>query len=293
MIVNHGVFSAQSKRSLAFSFETPTDAEDDSELVPHAAAPSPHTPASGSLGILSPIPGGPHVTTSISASKRKSMNNSSARHRKSQSDSPATQQSPGPFLKSQSPSLSSRDKAVHSARQRLGASFDSSFSGSPTGLPGSAATSASAAAVPGSAAAASLAESSSAPSSLSSSEGQRTCTVCGENWSCESREREYFVAKGLHAPRRCGKCRGLKKLELVSPGSRDANDSGPASGGPKDSGIARETEAEQSAGASNSVRHDTYRGTNLQGIGFIYVGEVSASGRQEGFGSQVPPTARS
>jgi hypothetical protein len=219
------------------------------------------------------------------------MKSSSARQRKSTSDTPGIQQSPSQFLKPQSPSLLSRDRAGQSTRQRLGASFDSSFSGSPSGPPGIAVTvAASAAAVPGSAAAASLAESSSAPSSLSSSEGQRTCTVCGENWLCESKEREYFIAKGLHAPRRCGKCRRLKMLELVAPGGIVANDSSPASDGPKDNGIALETEAEHNAGASCSVRHNTYRGTNLQGIGFVYVGEVSSSGRQEGFGSQV--TAR-
>ena len=135
------------------------------------------------------------------------------------------------------------------------------------------------------AAAAVLAESS------SSSETERICCECGDTWRFEAKEREHFAAKGYHEPRRCGKCRRLQRQSLreslLSSASTEAGRSCTAFGC-RINGIASRFEAApQSAGASCTRRHHVYRGTNSKGIGFIYEGEVSASGRHEGFGSQV------
>jgi hypothetical protein len=278
MFANHGIFTAQSKRSLASSFDTPTDAEDDTELVPHAADDSAGTAASGTLGILSPITSRPLGNSPSSVSHRQGANGSSSRERLSANYT---------NLKKQSPSPVCRVKAARTPSQQIGASVDSSFVDTPTDPPGAAATVAmSMAAAAGGAAAVSVTESSSILSSSSSSEGHRTCVGCGENWICESREREYFSAKGFCVPRRCGKCRRQPKLELVSSG---ASCSCSSSAVLKDDGIASKTDATElrNASAPCAHQHKVYRGTNLHGIGFVYEGGVNSSCRQEGFGSQV------
>lgn len=278
MFANHGMFTAQSKRSLASSFDTPTDAEDDTQLVPHAVDDCAGSAVSGALGILSPITSKPIGNSPSSVSKRQGANGSSSRERLSANNTNWKQQSPSPVC---------RVKAARTPSQQMRASFDSSFADSPTDPPGAAATVAmSMAAVAGGAVAVSVTESSSMLASSSSSEGHRTCVGCGENWICESREREHFSAKGFCAPRRCGKCRRQQKLELLSSG---ASCSCSSSGVLKDDGIASKTDATelQNAGAPCTHQHQVYRGTNLHGIGFVYEGGVNSSCRQEGFGTQV------
>ena len=125
--------------------------------------------------------------------------------------------------------------------------------------------------------------------SSSSSESQRICCECGDKWSFEAKEREHFAAKGYHEPRRCGKCRRLQRQSvretLLSSASTEAGRNCTAFGG-RINGIASTFEAAPESAVA-SRRHHVYRGTNSKGIGFIYEGEVSASGRHEGFGSQV------
>ena len=280
---NHGLFTAHSKRSLAFALETPTDAEDEAELSPHAAADSTDVAASGSLGMLSPINGGPLATSSC-LSNRKSTIGLSARHRSIASDSNPKMQSPRRFSRSNSRQLASESS---------GLSFESSFVDSPTGPPGAAEVVADSAASSAVRTAAACLTDSSPHSSTSSSDNHRICIECGENWSFESKERHYFTTKGLHTPRRCGKCRSLNKLELVSLAFKGAGDARTVSGVLPSVGSVSGTEVEvQNAGASGMQQHGIYRGTNLLGIGFVYEGGVNASGRQEGFGTQVVALAR-
>ena len=283
LVANHGLFSAQSKRSLALAFDTSTDAEDDAELVPHAANDSPVT-AAGTLGALSPIAGSNPVSRSRSASKRKNSNG--LNHRLSASRAAGSKQSP---------SVLSSGSTPQPASERSGASYDSSFIDSPTGLPGAAAAAAavSASSAAGRAATACLADPSSPHASAASSDGQRLCIDCGENWMFESRDREFFAAKGFHVPRRCGKCRRLKKMDVGALVSKE-------SGSPRSvsyslqslgEGLVGESDS-QNGGTAGTGQRNLFRGTNLHGIGFIYEGGVNAVGRQEGFGTQVASAAR-
>jgi hypothetical protein len=275
---NHGLFTAHSKRSLAFALETPTDAEDEAELSPHAAVDSADVAPSGSLGMLSPINGSPLATSSC-LSNRKSTNGLSARHRSIASDSNSKKQSPRQFSRSNSRQLASEPSGV---------SFNSSFVDSPTGPAGAAEANADSAASSAVKTAAACLTDSSPQSSTSSSDNHRVCIECGENWSLESKERHYFTTKGLHTPRRCGKCRSLNKLELMSLAVKDTGDARTVSGVLPSVGSVSGTEVEvQNASASGMQQHAVYRGTNLLGIGFVYEGGVNASGRQEGFGTQV------
>jgi hypothetical protein len=280
LAANHGVFSAHSKRSLAFTLDTPTDAEDESELLPHAAVDSTDATVSGTLGILSPIGGSPVVISSRCVSKRKNSKGSSARLRAIPSDSDS---------KKQSPRLSRNSNSIQPTTERSEAFVESSFVDSPAGPLGVTATGAISAASSARKAAAAHVADSSPKSSTSSSDNHRICVECGESWSFESRERDYFSTKGLHTPRRCGKCRSLKKLEFVPLVMTDSANSSSVSGVPPTVGTSVGTEVDpQNTAGSGIQRHAIYRGTNLLGIGFVYEGEVNSSGRQEGFGIQVP-----
>ena len=195
----------------------------------------------------------------------------------------------------QSPSVLSCGSTPQPASERLGASFDSSFIDSPTGPPGAAAAVAvSAASAAGRAAAACLADPSSPHSSAASSEGQLLCIDCGENWSFESRDKQFFAAKGFRAPRRCGKCRRLKKMDAGAVG-RESGSPRSAAGGLQSwgQGLLVGEACSQNGDAAGTGHVKLFRGTNLHGIGFMYEGEVNAVCRQEGFGTQVASTARS
>jgi hypothetical protein len=280
LAANHGLFTAHSKRSLAFSLDTPTDAEDESEPSHLAAVDSTDGAASGTLGILSPISGNPVACSPRCVSKRKNSNGLSARVRSITSDSDSKKQSPRRF--------SRNSNSIQPACERLEASDNSSFVSSPVGPPGAATTVAiSAASSAHKTSSAGLADSS-PQSSTSSSDNHRICVECGENWSFESKERDYFTAKGLHTPRRCGKCRSLKKLELIPLVMADRAKPSSVSGVLPTLGSSSAAEvAPQTTGSEEVQQHTIYRGTNLLGIGFVYEGGVNASGRQEGFGTQV------
>jgi WD40 repeat protein len=285
LAINHGVFAAHSKRSLAFTMDTPTDAEDECELLPHAAVHSADAVSSGNVDILSPISGSPVAISSLSIAKRKSARGLSARPHAVPSDSGSKKQSHRRCMRNSS--------SNQPAMEQSAASGESSFIDSPSGPSGATALSAtSAASADVRAAAAHDADPSTRSSS--SSDNYRICIDCGSSWSFESKEREYFAAKGLHTPRRCSKCRSLKKPEsvaLVRTSCADSNASSASGSVPVKLPSAETSDGAEvglpHADGSEIQRHGVYRGTNLLGIGFVYEGEVNACGRQEGFGTQV------